>query len=541
MQTCEDLMRLVLVEDEWIALRGLTETIDWESYGFQLVGYHRNGQECLDALETDAPDAIITDILMPVMGGLELLREIRHRSTDLPVILLSGHEEFRYARQGMQDGAACYILKASIQADLDANLPEIQEKLRLERERARSMSHEHERLDHLVRAEALRQILNGRLDSLDADVQAVLTPTNPPAGPLHLVLLIRISTSGDAATDSETLAEIERLKRSLETARDVECVDTRPLEFAVVMTNEGQDRREFESRLRTLTGRLERSLKEICATRADRGVAVGIGSAGTGLAHLWVSVNEARDATDLQSPQDQVCISGRRSSLLRTPSSLPPADSGKIVYLGDIERITSAILSGDDAAISAQLIEIHGHIDAMPAVSLNGLRGEVEEFIGSLYRRLDQWRPEASLLLTPVHVVFETVSGITTVAVLSKKFDDFIWFVTDCVARIQKTPSIRSILAAVRYIEHHLDENPKLSVVAGHAGISPSHFSVLFKQAIGVTFSEYLTDLRLQRGRTLLRQGLGVRQAGEMVGYTDVRHFRKLFKRRFGVTPGQIE
>lgn len=539
----DHLHRLVVVEDEWIALRGLTETVDWERFGFRLVGFHRNGRECLDALATDAPDVIITDIRMPVMDGLTLLREIRSRRDDLTVILLSGHEEFEFARQGLQDGAACYLLKASIEADMEEYLPEIERRLTLAREQARTSTLEQDRVHSLARAEALRQILAGISTAPDAAAKAALAPDLEAMGRSHAVIAIRVSATGAAESDAKVLAEVDGLLRRLAAPGEVESIATAPQEFAVVISALEKASVLFDSSVRAFAGRLERMLNDLCADRPLCGMAIGVGSRVSGIAAIRGSLDDARRATDLQSPRQRVCIGGRRQALLRSEAQLADTerDDAVVVYLLEKESLTSAVLSVDREAIATRLSDFRVRIDAIPAVSLNRLRGEVEEFVGSLYRRLDQWRPEVGLLLSPVHQVFESITAIATVALLTDEFDRIVWFVADCVARIQKTPAIRGILAAVRYMESHLEESPKLAEVAGHAGISPAHFSVIFKQAMGVTFSDYLTDLRLERGRELLKRGVGVRQASEMVGYSDVRHFRRLFKRRFGVTPRQIE
>jgi len=521
---------IVVVEDEWIALRGLTETVNWEKYGFRLVAYHRNGKDCLDSLEIDAPEVIITDIRMPVMDGLELLREIRRRNVNMIVILLSGHEEFEYVRQGLHEGAASFLRKASIEIDMDEHLPEIRRRLDQRRKNADLSLREQVKNESLLRSEELRKILAGQDTSIREATDR-----------LHTVILVRISATGEPKSDTNILAEVDRQIGVLGIPREIECITLPPQEFALVLSAIGANTTQFESRVHTLTTRIEQILIGICTTHSDYGMAVGVGSVNSGLSSIWQSFNDARRATDLQPPQKMVCICGRIQSLLRPESKKREESSVKLEYLLEKERITTEILAGNHAGLITQLSEIRRRLDSYPRVSLSGFIGEIEEFIGSLYLRLEQWRPEVTLLISPVHTVFERIAGLTTVALLFSEFEKIVLSIGDWVARTQKTPSIKGILAAVQYLEHHLEENPTLSVVADYAGISPSHFSVLFKQAIGMTFSEYLTDLRLERSLTLLKQGINVRRAGEMVGYSDVGHFRKLFTRKFGLTPGQIE
>ncbi|WP_158630119.1 response regulator [Cohnella sp. AR92] len=106
------MFKAVLVDDEPLVLEGLRLMIDWRANGFEVVGEARDGEDALALIRSAKPDLVVTDIRMPVMNGLELIREARAAMDDSPrFVVLSGYSDFEYARKAMQYEAMDYLLK----------------------------------------------------------------------------------------------------------------------------------------------------------------------------------------------------------------------------------------------------------------------------------------------------------------------------------------------------------------------------------------------------------------------------------------------
>lgn len=104
-------LKVHIIEDEPYIRMELMEIIDWERFGFSIVGNSKNGKEALKSLEKNSVDLIITDIEMPHMNGIEFLKNIRERGWDVEVIFLTGFSEFHYAREGAKLNIVDYLLK----------------------------------------------------------------------------------------------------------------------------------------------------------------------------------------------------------------------------------------------------------------------------------------------------------------------------------------------------------------------------------------------------------------------------------------------
>jgi len=118
--------RLVIVDDEYFFRQGLKQLIPWGEYGLSICGEAKNGREALELIDALKPDAMLLDINMPVMGGLQLLSALRERGDRLQVILLTGYGEFEYAQQALRLGALDYLLKPVTADDLAAAARKLQ-------------------------------------------------------------------------------------------------------------------------------------------------------------------------------------------------------------------------------------------------------------------------------------------------------------------------------------------------------------------------------------------------------------------------------
>ena len=112
--------KVMLVEDEELILQGIRNIIDWEALGLDVVHMAHNGKEALSLWEKEPVDLVVTDVEMPVMNGLNLLKEIRSRNERVRFVILTGYDEFEYARKAIQLDVEDYILKPIDEEQLEA-------------------------------------------------------------------------------------------------------------------------------------------------------------------------------------------------------------------------------------------------------------------------------------------------------------------------------------------------------------------------------------------------------------------------------------
>jgi two-component system response regulator YesN len=111
--------KLIIVDDEQAILNGLKNVIDWNSLGFEIAGTYTNGEQALQEVLQNPPDAILTDIKMPVKDGISFIKDVREAGfNNIKVVYLSGYDDFKYAQASTRLGAVDYILKPSNPKDI---------------------------------------------------------------------------------------------------------------------------------------------------------------------------------------------------------------------------------------------------------------------------------------------------------------------------------------------------------------------------------------------------------------------------------------
>src|SRR5690606_19845438 len=109
-----EMCKVLIVDDEMLIRQGIINYIDWEQEGFQIVGEASNGQEAMQMIGEFSPHIVVTDIVMPIMDGIDLVREAKKAYPHLEIIVLSSFENFDYVRSTFQNGVADYILKPKL-------------------------------------------------------------------------------------------------------------------------------------------------------------------------------------------------------------------------------------------------------------------------------------------------------------------------------------------------------------------------------------------------------------------------------------------
>src|SRR6187551_1411569 len=136
--------KVFLVEDEIATREGIRDAVDWRAAGYQFCGEAPDGEIALPLIRERRPETVITDIKMPFMDGLQLCRILRETLPSTKIIILSGHDEFKYAQEAIQIGVTEYLLKPIIPQDLLAALRKV----------ARQIDEEHQSSAHLQALQA---------------------------------------------------------------------------------------------------------------------------------------------------------------------------------------------------------------------------------------------------------------------------------------------------------------------------------------------------------------------------------------------------
>ena len=539
------MVKVYLVEDEIIIRQSIKNSIDWEKEGYEFVGDASDGELALPVILKEKPDILITDIRMPFMDGLELSRMVKAELPDIKIVILSGYDDFEYAKQAIKIGVAEYLLKPVSSAVLLEHLSEIAEKVRDEREDLalkKVYYQEMQENEELIKMKFLGELISGKLSLADAMEKGKRFHMNL-SGPFYRIILFKfIQEDHVQAEQSDALAEaydavgnyVDGLKDAFRFQRGVEG-------WAFLLTSVEED-------MEAQTERFIEGLKEVIAPFEALTWFGGIGSEAARLRELRYSFREADKA-----------FAGR---FVQEPNQII-----------SVEQLNYEQLDNEfDANIFGEINQFDQIITRFLS---SGSREEVESFVGALFTEIseDHFR---SLMIRQYIImdIYATVLAfckklrkdtgadgeaagqmeslreneeILKRAVLTAEsvddIKDYIGTLLDHVIELRNTLSGRRysdiIRTARKRIEQdYMSEDISLNTVAAEVCMSPSYFSSVFSKEMGKTFIEYLTEVRMEKAKQyLVCSSMKTSEISYEVGYKDPHYFSYIFKKTQGCTP----
>lgn len=498
----------------------------------RLVAY--SGEEALAVMENQSVDVLVSDVRMPKITGIDLLREAHDRWPDCRVVFLSAHDEFSYAQEALRLGASSYVLKVEGDEKLVAAVREAVAELRRERDRRRLRAHVERQLDEArphLRQDYLRSLLEGGRETVSSvEPHELGIEVDLDAG-IRLVLG-RVDSAGDLGGASLFRPRVVYAVASLLSRLDGErfaSVDLPGDRFALLI----QDRRtDPDEGFVALLEQLQVELQQTSGARVSFAIA-----------RRGCSVPELPDE-----------VSRLRAALARSLGAL----SGAFIVPG--EDTPYGAPGPPEVEYSARE-PFHGTtLDTLRVQLENRNRELFFDAFGPLYNALkDPGQPVSSRLAT-FHAVCSVLlahidrTGISSVL----EHDVSILFrgpapeemdaAGDRIVRIieeifrtgaedAEDSRLRVVRAVREYVDDHLD-TVSLTEVGDHIGLNPSYLSRLYREATGEALSAYVADRRLDLAKQLLDEtDLLVQAIALEVGYQSPISFDRFFKGRLGVTP----
>ena len=470
---------------------------------------------------------VLTDIKMPFLDGLELCRRLRVSQPGARLVVFSGFDDFEYARQAVSMGVSEYILKPINAPELIQVLQKLRDQLdcqRLERRDMETLRRRYEESLPVLRELFYTRLLSGQLRPEQVQDRAARYEIDLPQGLWTAAL---VHADGDEGERDELL--LLSVQSFLEKHFALEGCAARVVlygDMAALLVH--LDR---EDRLYPLLEELER-LSRLSQSYLGFRLTTGVGLPCRGPEELNRSAAGARSALDYRVL----------------------AGGGRVIYIGDLEPQSAAAPSfeeEDQRALSA-------------AVKL-GAREQAEAMVRELMERLRQASlSKCDLFLLevvtclvrltrsgglPVEEVFgEGFTGAVSVSDFSSLEELGDWLAERCgrlhdlLGRRRSDSAWQMVERAKDYIAgHYTDEQLSVEALCAHIHLSPTYFSTLFKREVGMSFTAYVTQVRMDEAARLLREtDEKTYRIAEATGFSDPNYFSYVFKRHFGLSPSKF-
>jgi two-component system response regulator YesN len=516
--------RLLIVDDEALIRNGIRQAVPWSELGITETRTAGSGEEALQLLADFAPEIVLTDIRMPGMDGLELLAAVKERQPGAKVIILSGYDEFAYARSALKLGAFDYLLKTSDMADLMEVIRKANAVLRSEREQQLRLS----KGLPLLREELLRRLIyHGRPDDSAMD---------------------ELSSLGLAwETGRFTLAVIDLGGTDLNIAEEQQYRKLQLLELCEAVF--GTAGVGFEGRYDELVWIQRQSQEGLDQGRFEAACArlIELASAGlgTGLS-LGFSVGEGDPSLfkDLFQQAKQALEYGLLSGKTVTKfEEVPAAVAGPgLVSSGQEQVLMSALRTGDKELLLRTLAEIFAGLSRNGPPRIAALRQAVIDLFGRASQVIREFQLDWESLFGKEFLYFEAIAGIRSLDAMKQWAGEHLEAAADHIRNTKILKNKKVIEDAKAYLAQHYAEPLTLNRLAEVVHMSPNYFSSVFSNEVGVSFLEHLTALRIEKAKQLLgEKDARAFEVGERVGYENPQYFSKIFKKYTGLSPSEYK
>ena len=513
------MMKVFLVDDEIAIRENLRNSFPWEEKGYQLVGEAPDGEMALPMLRDLNADILLTDIRMPFMDGMKLCEEVQRTMPWVERIILSGYDDFAYAQKAISLGVKEYLLKPVTAAELEAALNRVSRQIEEKRRDRENLTALRERLfsgNQFLRDKLLASLFTDEGDREDDEAllgQMRGLGINLMAG-CYAVIDIAFTAEGE-----QRLACRNALASLAEMSGGGVHVCSAPKGARALVL--GDNPEDTEERAYSFAS----SAIHLPEMQKAEGTLISMGETVKDFHEIRQSMRSARHIRHLQTAEgntERIIVSGNEISGRRTPLSeteLSPLYE-RLQYASEeeVEPILTEYTRSLDPALALGYLRVAGLLTARRIIQEGeGIPREVLS---------DELVDEA--MHTEGEEGFRLLAELLRSAIVFRN-------------RNRAGYGDPTISRARAYLsQHYADPNLMLQDVAGEVHLSQSHFSTVFAQETGLTFTQYLTALRIGKARELLEATeMRSSQIAQEVGYNDSHYFSYLFKKTTGMTPSE--
>ena len=479
----------MIADDEYFVRYGIMTSIDWAAHGCRFIHEASNGEEALEKIHLEKPDILLTDIRMPVMDGLELLKRLKQENIDLPVIILTSYAEFEYARQAITMGVEEYILKLSSKPEdiLNAVL-RVRDQMADRRQEATRQE-----IHYFQKKDLIEQLGGQKIRIMMLDIYGL-----DKLGAYDAVAAVNAMF---AARRQEIFGQEPHLLAHAELGKYLLAVADRGL--AVVRI------------CKLISQALHDDFLFDCG--------IGVSQVCSDFSQVYTYIEQADQAARqcfFQSGDNYVFH-----------EQLPPPP---LPFQLDEQRIIRAI----EQEVQDDLLAYAGEmLDQTRYLPLPAFLDTNVTFLYTMTRILKKLGKTLPANLDSIDGIYRYLQGFYTYADFRKGILETVDMMY--ALSLGNYQEYRSVVYKIKQaIEKNSEMNLSLEFFSKTMNMSYSYLSTLFKNELGYSFKEYLNMIRIDKAKAYMKDiALSVGEIADRVGYSNQYYFSKVFKKYTGLTP----
>lgn len=534
------MFKVVIIDDEALVRIGIKSIINWEEQDCELIGEAANGQLGYDLIKNKKPDIVITDIKMPVMDGLQMIEQLVNEGIKSKFVILSGYDEFELVRRAMKYGVDEYLIKLELEPEVLINiLSRIKEKIMSDYKRK---NEEYKLEKHMrdnkyfMREDLFKRIIGKTID--DSEIKDELKYQNIKLTEKNIsFIIIQIKDAGKFEKYNETdlnLLEFSILNILDEIVNDFFTAYSFKLsikEYAIIFSSEDISEEEFRKKVDNMTERLITMLKQYFNIH----VIIGVSDKNNGFSNIdnaYMQCIKALKQSFYNGSKNVIYFNNLNldNNIDKNANVYEISDDLlKYIELSDIEAIEITFQNIIDILKEEKLsrktaYDVCGKIAYLITTSVENNEENLEQIFGD------------------GGSIFEKISKLASIEEIILWLENIKKGLCSLLLSRDKAQNNKIITKAKKVVRENVDKTISLHDIAGILNISPGYFSTIFKQYTGISFIDYVTEVRIDEAKKLLKESnYKIYQIAQMTGYENAYYFSKVFKKVTGITPKEFE
>lgn len=517
---------ICLVDDERGIAEGIRFLLKESGQDVKVIGIAGDGREGMKMILEKKPDIVIADVRMPVMDGLAMIEGLNEAGCASKFVMLSGYSEFEYARQAIRLGVKFYICKPVEEEELYEVIHKICREVEEERRRSRELIH----LEHTVedfrkdRKELqLRRLLDEELRT--EETAEVLAENGVPAEGMHYLCAIWESNSEVPLSQEEFAVQAEGLKEFLGFYAYVEVIRYSGIQSVLLIADRKLPEEE-QLAVQMIEARRQLSLE------SERPVSIGIGNIHGCSGEIGRSFQEAIEALHNK------VIRGIGSVICFRELELQEG-SQCLIDEEEIRRLEGYMGSGDMTGCRQVIHQIFRRLREQQGLTISALQLQSLNIILSGLRTMPFMQFQLDEYLGKNILSLESISRFQTIEQMENWVINTVSGILELKRKENGNRNKDVVVRIKEYIQSHFSSEISLNEIAGKFYLNPYYLSQLFKKKTGMTYQNYVTMLRMEKAKQLLRENRKVYEVCEQVGYSDTAYFSRIFEKTVGCKPSE--
>lgn len=507
--------KVFLVDDDRYIRKGLISLIDWNSCGFEVCAEADNGEDALDYIKKNNPDLVITDIKMPVLDGLELIKKtIEIQNTSSKFIIITGYSDFKYAQQAIKYNVHDFILKPVDKEEIEETLRKVAEKYKKEWQLQQNRI-------SMLEVTAFNDLITGEIETANQDdcIRQLNIEQTKEMG------YIIVEVNNRSANVMKTRKIVEKIICEENVHTTIWFHEHGKGRLGLLVKSE--DIKKYNGNILLFSAELQKQLASIMHAE----VIIYVGKRITHPSDIKDSFETAKKALQFKYIEDtrKPIIYGKTKK--RTVNYMEIEQGQFQVLIEQIEENQLRFMKKTVEAIFEQFQEKAFAKDAVKT-SINRIILEVIKTVQSMDGEEKQ--------LPSLQKTLNWDDLPRTLPAIKEILKKFIAEAAELINRLNKQTGSGNIRKIKKYIDTHPQEDLTLKTIANKFYINSVYLGQLFKKTYGIYLKEYILHVRIKEAKKNLRQtDMRIYQIAESVGFANSDYFVTQFEKITGMTPTQ--